>query len=948
MSDEPTPDGQAPTPATATDADTSDEPAPIEPTTGDPPTVSRRPASQPTLEPVTAEAKAPPPRSIARDIVLVAVVFVAVFILLGGLLWLAVPSGDRGATRPSPTSTLRSAAEPTPVPAASSSGSVTGAVPSVSGSPGPTSADPSADPVLVGAGDIADCGLDADAATASLLDGIDGTVFTAGDNAYPDGTPEQFRTCYGSTWGRQLARTRPAPGNHDWGTKDLAGYLGYFGAAAAPAGKSWYSYDLGAWHVIVLDSDCTSVGGCGAATDQGRWLAADLAASTAGCTLAIWHHPRFSSGEHGNDPSVAPFWTALYDAGADVVVNGHDHDYERFAAQDPDGRPDAARGLREFVVGTGGAALRSFPSARRPTASSATTPTTASSGSCSTRRPTTGRSCRPAAVRQTRGTGPATDVSCPSMSTDQARVVVIGGGITGCSVAYHLALAGWTDVLLVEKAQLTAGSTCQAAGLVTAFNPSSTMMAFRRYSIELYGRLGAFEAVGSLRLASSPDQLRELERTASRARGIGLEAEVIGADEARRLMPAISPDALYGAVHLASDGYLDPAWRHPRGRRCRASPRRSHPDGPAGDGLRAVGPARGHGRPDRGRPDRHRDRRQCGRDVGAAGGGDGRSLHPVDAGRPPARRAEGRPGPRAAPRHALLPRPGQPRVRQERAGRHGLRRLRDGPGLALGGRRAMGPRRALAATRLGTVRAVDGRRHPALPVPRRRRGDPARLPSGRDDARRQPAVGAAPRCPRASGSPRACRSTGSAAVAGSAGRWRAGSRPATRASTSGRTAPGASARSTATRGSRPAWRARRTRTTTGCATRSMPTSPAGRDACPRSMAGSRRPARSSAPRPAGSAPTITSRAGRGAGPDATRPPTAGPSRPGSSASAPRRRAVRERAGIVDLSSFGKIAVEGPGALAAAPASERQRHRSPGRQPRSTRSGATSAAGSSPT
>ena len=111
------------------------------------------------------------------------------------------------------------------------------------------------------------------------------------------------------------------------------------------------------------------------------------------------------------------------------------------------------------------------------------------------------------------------------MSTDQARVVVIGGGITGCSVAYHLALAGWTDVLLVEKAQLTAGSTCQAAGLVTAFNPSSTMMAFRRYSIELYGRLGAFEAVGSLRLASSPDQLRELERTASRARGIGLEAE---------------------------------------------------------------------------------------------------------------------------------------------------------------------------------------------------------------------------------------------------------------------------------------------------------------------------------------------------------------------------------------------------------------------------------------
>ncbi len=144
------------------------------------------------------------------------------------------------------------------------------------------------------------------------------------------------------------------------------------------------------------------------------------------------------------------------------------------------------------------------------------------------------------------------------MSAEQARVVVIGGGITGCSVAYHLALAGWTDVLLVEKAQLTAGSTCQAAGLVTAFNPSSTMMAFRRYSIELYQSLGAFETVGSLRLASSREQLLELERTASRARGIGLDVQVIGADEARGLMPAISPDSLYGAVHLAADGHLDP------------------------------------------------------------------------------------------------------------------------------------------------------------------------------------------------------------------------------------------------------------------------------------------------------------------------------------------------------------------------------------------------------
>jgi 4-methylaminobutanoate oxidase (formaldehyde-forming) len=141
---------------------------------------------------------------------------------------------------------------------------------------------------------------------------------------------------------------------------------------------------------------------------------------------------------------------------------------------------------------------------------------------------------------------------------DGARVVVIGGGITGCSVALHLAEAGWTDVLLLEKAQLTAGSTCQAAGLVTMFNPTNSMMQFRRYSVELYERLGVFERVGSLRLASSPEQLRELERTASRARGIGLDADVISAEAARALMPAISSESLHGAVHIPGDGHLDP------------------------------------------------------------------------------------------------------------------------------------------------------------------------------------------------------------------------------------------------------------------------------------------------------------------------------------------------------------------------------------------------------
>ena len=288
------------------------------------------------------------------------------------------------------------------------------------------------------------------------------------------------------------------------------------------------------------------------------------------------------------------------------------------------------------------------------------------------------------------------------MSAEQARVVVIGGGITGCSVAYHLALAGWTDVLLVEKAQLTAGSTCQAAGLVTAFNPSSTMMAFRRYSIELYQSLGAFETVGSLRLASSREQLLELERTASRARGIGLDVEVIGADEARRLMPAISPDSLYGAVHLAARRAPRPARGHARGRGRGPGARRAGPDGRPRDRVRAVGPARDHGRPDRRRPDRHRARRERRRDVGAAGRGDGRRVHPLDAGRPPAHRLEGGPGVRAAARDALLPRPGQPRLRQERARRDGVRWLRAGPAVALGGWRAVGARGAVAARPIGS------------------------------------------------------------------------------------------------------------------------------------------------------------------------------------------------------------------------------------------------------
>ena len=310
------------------------------------------------VEPTPPDSRPDPgPYSIARSLAFGIIGFVATLILLFGLASFVRPSaGGTAVGSGSP-----SAADATS-PGASASVSPSDGLTSASPSAAQPSDAPSGDPVLVGAGDIADCGLDSDSATAALLDTIDGTVFTAGDNAYPDGSPSQFRDCYGPTWGRHLARTRPAAGNHDWGTKDLAGYRRYFGAAAAPNGTSWYSYDLGTWHIVVLDSNCPTPHGCGPTSDQGRWLTADLGASTARCTMAIWHHPRFSSGEHGNHTTVAPFWQALYEAGADVIVNGHDHDYERFAPQDPDGRSDVARGLRQFVVGTGGAALRGFPS----------------------------------------------------------------------------------------------------------------------------------------------------------------------------------------------------------------------------------------------------------------------------------------------------------------------------------------------------------------------------------------------------------------------------------------------------------------------------------------------------------------------------------------------------------------------------------------------------------
>ena len=210
--------------------------------------------------------------------------------------------------------------------------------------------------MLVGAGDIADCSSNGDEQTAALLDAIAGTVFTAGDNAYPDGTAADFANCYDGSWGRHKTRTRPAPGNHDYHTSGASAYYSYFGANAGPAGRGYYSYDLGAWHIISLNSNISMSAG----SAQEQWLRADLAASTKSCTLAYWHHPRFSSGSHGSSTSPQPLWQALYDYNAEIVISGHDHNYQRFAPQTPAGVADPVRGIREFIVGTGGASHYAF------------------------------------------------------------------------------------------------------------------------------------------------------------------------------------------------------------------------------------------------------------------------------------------------------------------------------------------------------------------------------------------------------------------------------------------------------------------------------------------------------------------------------------------------------------------------------------------------------------
>jgi len=218
-------------------------------------------------------------------------------------------------------------------------------------------------PIFAGAGQIASVGNDNDEVTATILDGLfpagtplcKGRVFALGDNAYENGLLQEFNDYYDPTWGRHKPRTHPIPGNHDFDQPNGQDYFTYFGAAAGVPGKGWYSFNLGQWHIVALNSVCDEVagGGCDLGSEQNDWVRADLAADNHQCEIMMWHYPLFSSGCK-NKPEVQPFWDIAYEFGVDVVLYSHVHNYERMALQNASGAPDPANGVRAFLAGTGG------------------------------------------------------------------------------------------------------------------------------------------------------------------------------------------------------------------------------------------------------------------------------------------------------------------------------------------------------------------------------------------------------------------------------------------------------------------------------------------------------------------------------------------------------------------------------------------------------------------
>jgi Calcineurin-like phosphoesterase len=263
---------------------------------------------------------------------------VAVAALLVGLAVLAAPRLTLAPELPVPSPSQASASQ-----------STAAETPTAGASP--------AAATLLAVGDIAFCGSSADEAVATVASGLPGTVALLGDNAYPDGSAADYAHCFDPPWHGLRGRLRPVPGNHDYQTLHATGYFSYFGAAAGTPGQGWYSYELGGWHLVALNSECDAIGGCGFGSPQLAWLVADLAAHPVACTLAYWHHPRFSSGLHGADTQTDPLWRALAAVGADIVLSGHDHDYERFGPID---------GIRSFVIGTGGRSLYAWPGVPAP------------------------------------------------------------------------------------------------------------------------------------------------------------------------------------------------------------------------------------------------------------------------------------------------------------------------------------------------------------------------------------------------------------------------------------------------------------------------------------------------------------------------------------------------------------------------------------------------------
>jgi acid phosphatase type 7 len=273
----------------------------------------------------------------------------AASLILAFLLGACTPAATPAPTAPAPT--LAPTLTNTPAPTATIA-----LTPTPADTPTPEASPTPAQIVLIGAGDIVNCDGAGGKATANLLAQFPGaTIFTAGDNIDHLGTPKEFKNCFGPTWGRYKDRIHPAVGEMEYNMKNAYAYFDYFGAAAGEARNGYYSYDVGGWHVVVLNSECARVGGCEAGSAQEKWLKQDLADHPAQCSIAIWHMPRFHAALAEGLPLFKDFWKDLYEAGVELVVNAHQHYYMRYAPLDPNGQPDDARGIQEFIVGTGGA-----------------------------------------------------------------------------------------------------------------------------------------------------------------------------------------------------------------------------------------------------------------------------------------------------------------------------------------------------------------------------------------------------------------------------------------------------------------------------------------------------------------------------------------------------------------------------------------------------------------